>query len=95
MNKSRSLITNSKIECQKCKEPLRLFPLASNASRTRSLSMFTFLWMWSNTNPLRRSYVMVVLFHVFSLRKAEKDRLHGTEPTGIVRSMCNIQRTLG
>ena len=71
MNKIRSLITNSKIECQKCKEPMRLFPLASNASRTRSL------------------------FHVFSLRKAEKDRSHGTEPTGIVRSMCNIQRTLG
>ena len=91
MNKIRSLITNSKIECQKCKEAMRLFPLASNASRTRSLSMFTFC----NANPLRRSSVMVVLFHVFSLRKAEEDLSHGTEPTGIVRSMCNIQRTLG
>ena len=37
--------------------------------------------LWSNANPLRRSSVMVVLFHVFSLRKAEKDRSHGTEPT--------------
>ena len=45
MNKIRILITDSKIECQKCKEPLmRLFQLASNASLTRSPFLFLFFF---------------------------------------------------
>ena len=59
--KINSLI-NSKIECQKCKEPMRLFPLASNASRTYSLSMFTFLWLVLNSVFLKFLFVFFCVF---------------------------------
>jgi hypothetical protein len=58
-------------------------------------SRFTSLRMCNNASRFSLSSTIVVLFHCFRRLKAEKDRLHDTDPIAMVSRVWKISRMFG